>query len=147
MALLCGAVCFVGSRAFIPWQCGLLRFPTHVAKCRVMNGPPGLRWLCLLLLIDEGLVGVYAGVPGPGGFDLDAARDSREPVAVAAPWPVFGVFDEARLDRVAVEIAKLLVEFGAREDVEVVVAALPELRAVTLELLRCLRLQGAENFF
>ena len=85
-----------------------------------------------LILIDEGLVGVCAGVPGPGGFDLDAAWDAGEPVAVAAPWPVFGVFDEARLDRVAVEIAKLLVEFGAGEDVEVVVAALPELRAVTL---------------
>lgn len=54
------------------------------------------------------------------------AGGAGEPVDVAAPGPVFGVFDETFFDGIAVDVVELLVELGAGEDVEVVVAALPE---------------------
>ena len=65
----------------------------------------------------------------------DAALFAGEPMAVAAPWPVFRVFDEASFDGVAVDVAELFDELGLGEDVEVVVAGLPELLAVAFELL------------
>ena len=67
------------------------------------------------------------------GFDFDWAGVAGLPVAVAAPWPVFGFVDEAALDRVAVDVGELLDELGVGEDVEVVVAGLPELWAVAFE--------------
>ena len=67
------------------------------------------------------------------GFDFDSARVAGEPVAVAAPRPVFGAGDEAAFDGVAVDVAELLDKLPLRENVEVVVASLPELWAVALE--------------
>lgn len=51
----------------------------------------------------------------------------------AAPWPVFGFLNEAALDWIAMNVAEFLDEFGMGQDVEVVVAALPELLAVAFE--------------
>ena len=76
-----------------------------------MIGPAKSRAL-LPVLVDEGLGWIDAGVPGPVGFDVDAAFFSGEPVVVAAPGPVFGVFYEAAFYRVAVEVAEFLGEFG-----------------------------------
>jgi len=45
----------------------------------------------------------------------------------AAPWPVLGFLNETAFDWIAVNVAELLDELGLGEDVEVVVAALPEL--------------------
>lgn len=73
--------------------------------------------------------------PGPVGFDFDLSCLSCEPVAVAAPRPVCGAFNEAAFDWVAVNVAELFPEFGLGEDVEVVIAALPELFAVGFEAL------------
>ena len=56
-----------------------------------------------------------------------------EIVAEAAPWPVFGVFDETSVDRVAMKVAELFDVLPVGEDVEVVVAGLPEVLAVALE--------------
>jgi len=65
----------------------------------------------------------------------------------AAPWPVFGSLNEAALDRIAVNVAELLDEFGVCQDVEVVVAALPELRSFAFEPFGGLCFQGAEDVF
>lgn len=54
-------------------------------------------------------------------------------MSVAAPWPVFGVFDEASCDWIAVDVAELFYEPRLSEDVEVVVAVLPELWTLALE--------------
>lgn len=51
----------------------------------------------------------------------------------AAPCPVFGALNEAALDWIAVNVAELFDELGMGQDVEVIVAALPELLAVTFE--------------
>ena len=45
--------------------------------------------------------------------------------AKAAPWPVFRTFDQASFDRVAVHVAELLDSLGFSEDIEVVIAGLP----------------------
>jgi hypothetical protein len=75
----------------------------------------------------------FAAVPGPFGFDLYVAGIAGEIVAEAAPWPVFGVFDEASVDRVTVKVAELFDVLPVSEDVEVIVAGLPEVLAVALE--------------
>lgn len=49
-----------------------------------------------------------------------------EIVAVGGPWPVFGGGDESAGDRVAVHVFELFDSFVSGEDVEVVVAGLPE---------------------
>jgi hypothetical protein len=54
-------------------------------------------------------------------------------VAEAAPGPVFGFLDESTFNGVAVDIAELLDELGLGEDVEVVVAGLPELETLAFE--------------
>lgn len=84
---------------------------------------------------------------GPVGFDFYGSDFSGEPVPEAAPWPVFGPLNEAALDWIAVDIAELFDEFGMGEDVEVVVAALPELFAVAFETFGGLCFQGAEDVF
>ena len=66
-------------------------------------------------------------------FDFDLGSFSGQPMPIAAPWPVRGFVDEATADWVAVHVAEFFNEFGLCEDVEVVVAALPELRAGALE--------------
>jgi hypothetical protein len=54
-------------------------------------------------------------------------------MAIAAPWPVFLVFNEAAVDGIAMNVAELLDELGLGEDVEVVITGLPELRAFGFE--------------
>jgi hypothetical protein len=66
-------------------------------------------------------------------FDFDSADFPGEPVAIATPRPILGIFYEAAFDGVAMDVAKFLGELGLAEDVEIVVANLPELRAVAFE--------------
>jgi hypothetical protein len=54
-------------------------------------------------------------------------------VVEAAPAVVFGFGDEASVDWVAVDILDFLFEFAGGEDIEVVVAGLPEVGALALE--------------
>jgi len=54
-------------------------------------------------------------------------------MAEAAPGPVLGFLNEATFDRVAVNVAELLHELRLGEDVEVVIARLPKLRAGAFE--------------
>ncbi|MDP9049212.1 MAG: hypothetical protein M3O31_00595 [Acidobacteriota bacterium] len=79
--------------------------------------------------------------PGTVLFDFDAAGFAGCPVVEAAPWPVFRFRDEAAFDWVAMDVAELLNEFVLGEDVEVVVAGLPELGAGAFEEFRGLSLQ------
>jgi hypothetical protein len=60
----------------------------------------------------------------------------HEVMPIAAPRPVFRFCDKAADDRIAVHVAELLGALGFGEDVEIVVADLPELLAVALETLR-----------
>ena len=77
----------------------------------------------------------FALVPSPFGFDFYSAGFPGEVVAIAAPWPIFGGFDEAAYDWVSVDVPELLDVLSVGEDVEVVVAGLPELFAVAFEAL------------
>jgi hypothetical protein len=54
-------------------------------------------------------------------------------VVEAAPSIVFGFGDQASGDWVAVDVLDLLFEFAGGEDVEVVVAGLPEVASFALE--------------
>jgi len=65
----------------------------------------------------------------------------------AAPWPVLGFLNETAFDWIAVNVAELLDELGLGEDVEVVVAALPELGSFAFEPFGGLCFQGAEDVF
>ncbi len=56
-------------------------------------------------------------------------------MAEAAPRPVFGFFDETIGYGVPMNVTELFGELWVGEDVEVVVADLPELFAVALEVL------------
>ena len=87
----------------------------------------------------------FALVPSPLGFDFYSAGFAGEVVAIAAPWPVFGVFCEASFYRVAVDVLELLDVLLVGEDVEVVVAGLPELSAVVLESLGGFALEDVER--
>jgi hypothetical protein len=69
------------------------------------------------------------------GFDFDNCGLAGEPMAVAAPRPVFGIFDEFALYWIAVDVAKLLRKLALREDVEIVITVLPEAGTVALETL------------
>ena len=64
-----------------------------------------------------------------------------------APAPIFGFFGQAPSDGIAMNVAELFDEFLLSENIEVVIAALPELLSFTLEPLGCLCLQGAEDVF
>jgi hypothetical protein len=79
------------------------------------------------------------------GFDFDAAGFAGLPVEEATPGPVFGFIDEAAFDWVAVDVLELLDEFGMGEDVEVVIAGLPELRADAFEEFGGLSLEGSQS--
>jgi hypothetical protein len=61
-------------------------------------------------------------------------------MTIAAPLPVFGFFDEAFFDRIAMDVAELFDKFLLRENVEVEVADLPELLTIALEVFRSLTL-------
>ena len=63
---------------------------------------------------------------GPMGFDFDQAFDSGGVVAEARPLPIFGLRDQTAPDGIAMHIAELLGVLGFGVDVEVIVAALPE---------------------
>jgi len=54
-------------------------------------------------------------------------------VVEAAPAIVFGFGDESSGDRVAVDVLDFLFEFACGEDIEVVVAGLPEVVALVFE--------------
>jgi hypothetical protein len=58
--------------------------------------------------------------------DLDGGGFVEEEVTVGGPRPVFGSFDEASGDGVAVHVLDLFDSLVVGEDVEVVVAGLPE---------------------
>lgn len=100
-----------------------------------MNGAP--LDVAPFILVLSRWVGCFsfASVPCVLGFDLDAALFAGEVMAVARPWPVFRSFDETSVDWVAVDVFQLLGVLLMGEDVEVVVADLPELLAVTFEAL------------
>lgn len=67
------------------------------------------------------------------GFDFDEGGFAGGPVAEAGPDVVFGFLDETAGHGVAMDVAELLDEFSVGEDVEVVVAGLPELEAWAFE--------------
>lgn len=93
-----------------------------------MNGAP-----LVLVVHSFTRCGAFAAVPCPVGFDFDSTDFAGEPVAVGAPWPIFGILCEAALDGVAMDVAKFLCELSLTDDVEILIAGLPELRAVAFE--------------
>jgi len=60
--------------------------------------------------------------PSPLGLDFYATRFAGAVVAIAAPWQAFGIFDEAALYGVVVDVPEFLDVLSVGEDVEVVVA-------------------------
>ncbi len=70
---------------------------------------------------------------GPLGFDFYGAGFSGGVVVEAAPAIVFGFGDEASGDWVSVDVLDFLFELSVGEDVEVVVAGLPEMFSGTFE--------------
>jgi len=54
---------------------------------------------------------------------------------VAAPWPVFGGFDQAAFDGIAVYVHKFFDVLFVGKNVEVVVTGLPKLLVVSLRSL------------
>ena len=79
------------------------------------------------------------------GFDFDSAGFAGGPVAEAAPWVVLGLFAEAADFGVTVHIAELFDALVFGEDVEVVVAALPELIALAFEATRGFAFEDTEQ--
>jgi hypothetical protein len=75
----------------------------------------------------HGLVRAFAAVVGPFGFDFEGAGFAGGVVVEAAPAVVFRFGDEVAFDRVAVDVLELFDVLLHAGDVEVVVAALPEL--------------------
>jgi len=62
----------------------------------------------------------------PHGLDLDIAVLSRKVVTETAPRPVLRLGAQAPGDRIAVDVAELLDSLARTENVEVIVASLPE---------------------
>ena len=79
------------------------------------------------------------------GFDLDATLFAAEVMAIARPWPVLRSFYEASLDWIAVNVFQLLDILLMGQNVEVVVAALPELRPISFEEFGGFALEDAEH--
>ncbi len=69
----------------------------------------------------------FAAGPGPVGFDLYRAGFAGGIVVEAAPAVVLGFGDEAPGYGIAVDVTNLFKIFVGGEDVEVIVAELPEL--------------------
>jgi hypothetical protein len=72
---------------------------------------------------------LFAVLGGPVGFDFDGGEFAGGVVVEAAPAVVFGFGDESSGYEVAVDVLDFLFEFAWGEDVEVVVAGLPEVVA------------------
>ena len=70
---------------------------------------------------------MLAQVPRSVRLDFDTAALAGSPVAEAGPRIVFRLLDQTACDRVAVDIAELLNELSLSENVEVIIAGLPEL--------------------
>jgi hypothetical protein len=87
-----------------------------------MNGPPDLLW-----------VRSFSAACGPIGFDFDVGGFAGGVVVEAAPAIVFGFGDEASGDWVAVDVLDFLFELSGGEDVEVVIAGLPEVAVHSFE--------------
>ena len=82
----------------------------------------------------------------PLRFNLDHSNLTVRIVAEARPWPVFGPGDQAARNRIAVHVAQLLDALLFAPDIEIIVAALPELNLPTLfQLVRCLLFQNLER--
>lgn len=86
------------------------------------------------------------GIRPPQGCELDRAGMAKDQVTVAGPEPVFGFGDEAAGDWVAMHVVELLDVLVVAENVEVVVAGLPEgTFGVTLRNGKFERLEGLEE--
>ena len=103
------------------------------ARLTVLGCPIRTRWRGRVRLHSGLELGAFTLRACPMGFDFDPRFFACEPVAVTAPWPVFRFVDQATRDRIAVDIAKLLDQFGLRDDVEIVITALPQLRPIRFE--------------
>ncbi len=75
----------------------------------------------------------FPAAGGRVGLDFDGGGVSGGVVVEAAPTVVFGFGDEASGDGVAVDVTDFLYEPCCGEDVEVVVARLPESFACAFE--------------
>ena len=107
-----------------------------------MNGAPGfvgdekVSWVGHPDLCGDGAI---RGSDGDGtGFAGGVGEE-------AAPGPVFGSFDEAAGDGVVVHVLQLFDSLGFGEDVEVVVAGLPEVFAGASEKFGGFALEHAEG--
>ena len=78
------------------------------------------------------------------GFDFDGAWFTGGPVVEAAPRPVFGFLDESARDGIAVDVDQLIDPLWVGEDVEVVLAGLPELGSGAFEEFGRLSFEGSE---
>ena len=79
------------------------------------------------------------------GFNFDGAGFAGQPVTEATPGPVFGLFHETAFDGIAMDVAELFGELGFSEDIEVVVAGLPELFASAFGEFGGLAFENAEE--
>lgn len=97
-----------------------------MSQSRDMGHP--VWWLISDLM---GRTGSLSGCPV--GLDLDCVGLARCVVTEAGPGPIVGFGGEAAGDWVPVHVAKLLHSLALREDVEVVVARLPEWALLSLD--------------
>ena len=87
----------------------------------------------------------FSAAGGPAGLDFDGAGLAGGVVVEAAPTVVFRFGDEASGDWVAVDVLNLFYEFGCGENVEVIVARLPEVIAPAFEELGGFSLENSEG--
>jgi hypothetical protein len=106
-------------------------------------------WGTRAVVVVRTVLGLWGGAlaagVGPVGFDFDATGLAGEVVAVAGPGPVFGLFDVAAIDGVAVHVLQFFNVLAVGEDVEVVVTSLPELLAVAFEVFGGFGFQDVEG--
>jgi hypothetical protein len=75
----------------------------------------------------------HSAAGGPVGFYFDGGGVAGGIVVEAAPTVVFGFGDEASGDRITVDVLDFFFELSGGEDVEVVVAGLPEVSVRSFE--------------
>ena len=78
-------------------------------------------------------------------FDFHWGVLAGQPVARAAPWPVFGLLNQTFCDRVLMDVAEFLCDLRLSQDIEIVITSLPELWAIFFESLRCLVFEDVES--